>query len=277
MLLLAFLAAAGCGRLGFELTDGGGAAPFDAGGPSDGGGRSDAETDGGFSDGGDAGRSDAGHAADAGSAGDGGPGAAWYSETFDTGIGGWEPTDEQTPAGWRDGASSSWAASFDEWWASGAGTGDRSVAVYRNSTTATIRWRRRFLNDTGRTIVGLRIRYDVEVSWCRQQATDPAAPDHGSLAGAVAWFTVDGRNPVAVGPMVTNDAVGPGDHQRWLTDAEMDALGLSIRGVEEVLTDLDVPPGAELSLRWGQAYIGVSDNEHRLVLGIDNLQIEPIH
>ncbi|MCB9636655.1 MAG: hypothetical protein H6721_31480 [Sandaracinus sp.] len=197
----------------------------------------------------------------------------WYRESFDEGVGFFTPTDQQTPAGYRDGRASEFGGVFDEWHTPDLGDGDRSLTLYKTANLATVRWRLTLPNDTGRTIEGVRLRYDLETAWVRFQSADENAPEYDTNAHHVSWY--DGNTLLARSGDVVNLTVAESDRARWLTNDDQDRLGLRVVGVVHELPDVRVLPGQAWVVEWG---FDPSDTraERHMSVGIDELVVEAL-
>lgn len=198
----------------------------------------------------------------------------WYRESFDDGIGFFSPTDQQTPAGYRDGRVSDFGGVFDEWHTPNLGDGDRSLTLYKTSNTATVRWRLTLVNDTSRTVEGVRLRYDVETAWVRFQSTDELAPEYETNAHRVAWYL--GGTLLARSGDVVNVSVSEADRARWLTHEDQDRLGLRIVGVVHELPEIRVLPGETWVVEWGFDP-STTRAERHMSVGIDDLVVEAMN
>jgi len=264
--VIAVATAAGCGRLGYD--------PRSEPQPG-----SDGGLDAGMApDGGDAGMApdggDAGMAPDDGDAG-ALPGIAG-AFTFDEGVEGWVPVDEETRPGFSDGEDASAPGVFDEWWTPPGPGGDRSLAVFRTAPAAFVAWRWTGINDGEQRIVGIRVRYGARIHFARFQGADPGADDYRVSTARVAWFQGELSEPLAVSEALTNVNVGPEDRGRWLSEEESERLGLVARDLAHDLGGLDVAPGEAVSIEWGLPVFGSSNDERYLTVGIDDLIMEPI-
>lgn len=202
------------------------------------------------------------------------PSGAWYWQDFDDGPGSWFPLDLQGDAGWLDGNAEDWGGTSGEWVTRDTGDCDRTLSVHRTSGGERVRWGIALSNDTGRRIVGVILRYDVEVSWSYYQAVDSESGYYGMRTERLAWW--DGASLLTYSPYVSNSGVDSTLNRRWLNDTEKDAAGLTARGVTQSVAGLDVPPGGTLELQVGlQSTLDGAQED--LNIGIDNLEIEPVH
>lgn len=190
-------------------------------------------------------------------------------QDFDSSIGGWQPTDETSVAGYIDATPQLWGGTYNEYWTPDLGGGDRALTFYRSSSTQIARWALTLTNTTGAPITGLKITYDLECPWVRFTSADPRS-------ARVAWFFETNGSwgySFAMSPVVTNSAVTAASEQRWLSSGEMDGLGLRKPQQSASLTGLAIAPGQSFRLAFGQIGQGSAADEKNMNVGIDNLEI----
>ncbi len=196
-----------------------------------------------------------------------------YKNNFDQHISNCTPTDEQTAAGFLNvslqGAN---GGALNEYWSFPSASPDRCLTSYRTAIGNTIRWQIELTNTTSKTITGLTIGYDLEVPYVRF--------DNTSLRSAQLHWYVDpdaaGPSPfgsaLASSPLLNNaQVVNASLTQKWLTDAEMDVLGLSARGLSHTIP-VSIAPGQSIRLAFGRVAGGAADERH-MNFGVDNLSI----
>jgi hypothetical protein len=203
--------------------------------------------------------------------------ASWYHSNFDEGPGLWQPAADATPTGYLDGDENEWGGVFDQYLSRTTGNCDRAISIYRSAQSSMAYWELTLTNDTGLEIIGLVIRYDLELEWSRFQGTDSLGADYGIRSERFAWYLGGVPGVLATSPYLSTPTVDAALMQRWLSDAEMDAAGLAVRGVSHQVTGLSLAPGVAFTLRFGMEVTGTTNQNKNVNLGIDNLEIDPVH
>lgn len=161
--------------------------------------------------------------------------------------------------------------SASAWNARGAMT-DRHLGVYKTANGENARLVARFRNDTGSTLRTLELYYDLECAWSRFTSTSlrRAALAASISSNATTWVAL----PAAFSAAATNaNASVPA--QQWMSDAEMDAWGMSRRNLGGTV-DLTqapyftVPTGGTFYVRWDAS--GGSASTKQINVGVDNLR-----
>ncbi len=148
----------------------------------------------------------------------------------------------------------------------------------------------RFTNNTGGDLDALTLYFDVEVShlrgdWASQKTylglVNLAVSTDNATWTNIASFGEAGDGVDSSLGLISGDdidaaiaAIGSGTGRGWYTDAEMDANGLSKRGLGGTydVSALGIDDGTDFYVRWG---VPQNSGQQRVQFGIDNLTTIP--
>ena len=199
------------------------------------------------------------------------------------------------PAGWQvmangavvtdkllvGGDASVWGGSASGYYAAAVGSNDYSLGFYASNNTAIYEMACTFTAD--RTTSDIGGSFDFEVPWSRENGSKARV---GQFDYGVRYSVNDNlfNSPTrgydmpfaGVKPSVSNALVTSETQARWLSDAEMDGLGLSRRNVSFSLPDSVVlEPGDTLTLLFSSDYSGPSTSKGMLN-SVDNFRLTAV-
>jgi hypothetical protein len=168
--------------------------------------------------------------------------------------------------------STTWGGGVGAYLATGNGT-DFSLSSYQTGAGAVTFITYTFVNSGATTLTDLVGSFDYESGWSRFNST--ASRTAGFEVGMTYVVTPPGGPSVASTPAntwhVSNSQITlAADVTTWLTDARMDALGLSSRNLSFALTGVTLDPGDSLTLKWEQS---VYSGDKNMAQGIDNFKL----
>ncbi len=200
----------------------------------------------------------------------------FYCSDFNATLDEWQPSDEETPAGYINAQAADFGGVFNEYWSPDLGDGDRALTVYKSSNTNICRWQRTFLNSTGKTIIALNGSFDLEVPFVRFQGAEPASGQYNIREAVVEWvFNGPGAVNKKSSPSVRlqNTLVKETDRVKWLKDGQMDALNLRVAKQTFSFSGLSVASGQSFTLYMGRDSTA-SGLEKNMNFGVDNLLLQ---